>query len=89
MRVLSIDAWGNKQEGYEWNAWYNVGEISKETFETLKTDKQFATWFKENGYTTSDDMRQITIENYDEYNVVICEKKTGRPLFAIEYGREY
>jgi len=88
MRVLSIDAWGNKKDGYEWNAWYTVGEVTKADFEALKTDKQVATWFKENGYTTSNDMRQIIIED-DQYNVVICEKKTGRPIFAIEYGPEY
>lgn len=88
MKVLSIDAWGNKQEGYQWNNWFNVGEINKADFEALKTDKAIATWFKDNGFTTSDDMRQITIED-DQYNVVICEKRTGKPLFAIEYGPEY
>jgi len=36
MKVLSIDAWGNKKEGYEWNNWFTVGEISKEDFENLK-----------------------------------------------------
>lgn len=88
MKVLSIDAWGNKEDGYQWNNWFTVGEISKADFEALKTDKAIATWFKDNGFTTSDDMRQITIED-DQYNVVICEKKTGKPLFAIEYGPEY
>lgn len=88
MKVLSIDAWGNKQDKYQWNVWYKIGEIDKNTFGQLKTDKAIATWFKENGYTNSDDMRMITIED-DQYNVVICEKKTGKPLFAIEYGPEY
>ena len=88
MKILSIDAWGNKKDGYQWNNWFKVGEISKEDFENLKTDKQYATWFKDNGFTTSDDMRQITIED-DQNNIVICEKKTGCPLFAIEYGPEY
>lgn len=88
MRILSIDAWGNKEDGYEWNNWFNVGTISKEEFESLKTDKQVAAWFHANGFTTSSDMRSIYIED-DQYNIVICEKKTMLPLFAIEYGPEY
>lgn len=89
MKILSIDAWAGDEEGcWSWNNWFNVGEISKEDFENLKTDQDYATWFYEEGYTTSDDMRQITIED-DQYNIVICEKKTVRPLFAIEYGPEY
>ena len=87
MKVLSIDAW-NDNNGWSWNNWFKVGEISKAEFEALKSDKAIATWFKDNGFTTSDDMRQITIED-DQYNIVICEKKGGKPLFAIEYGPEY
>ena len=88
MKILSIDAWGNKNDGYEWNAWYTVGEITKNVFEALKTDKQIAQYFFVNGFTTNSDMRQIVVDD-DQYNKVIVEKKTGRPLFAIEYGPEY
>ena len=88
LKVLSIDAWGSKEEGYQWNNWFLVGEIAKEDFEKLKTDKEYATWFMDNGFTNTDDMRKIIIED-DQYNIVICEKKTGRPIFAIEYGPEY
>lgn len=88
MKVLSIDAWGNKEDGYEWNSWYNVGEINKEEFENLKTDKQIAKWFKDNDFTTSDDMRQIVVKD-GSFNIVICEKKSDKPLFVIEYGPEY
>lgn len=88
MKVLSIDAWGNKKDGFDWNNWFNVGSIEKTDFEALKTDKQIAVWFCENGFTTTSDMRKITIDD-DSYNIVICEKRTGQPLFAIEYGPEY
>ena len=59
MKILSIEAWGNKKDGYEWNNWFTAGEISKEDFEALKTNKQIAVWFYENGYTTTADMRKI------------------------------
>ena len=88
MRVLSIDAWGNKVDGYERNNWSTVGYIGKSDLEALKTDKSIAVWFHENGYTTTPDMRRIIIED-DQYNIVVCEKKSGQPLFAIEYGPEY
>jgi len=38
--ILSIDAWGNKKDGYEWNQWFNVGNIEKSVFETLDTNKK-------------------------------------------------
>ena len=88
MKILSIDAWGNKKEGFDWNQWFDVGTISKEEFEQLTTAKETATWFFTEGYTNTDDMRRIDIED-DGYNVVIHEKKTQEPLFAIEYGPEY
>ena len=89
MKVLSIEAWADiEPKTWQWNNLFNVGEISKQEFETLKTDKDFAKWFFDNGYTTNYDMRQIYIDD-DQYNIVICEKKTKEPLFAIEYGPEY
>jgi hypothetical protein len=88
MKILSIDAWGSKAEGYEWNQWFHVGDVAKEVFETLKTDKAIAIWMKENGFTTNADMRKISMED-DGYNVVLTKKKTGAPVFAIEYGPEY
>jgi len=89
MKILSIDAIsGCEKNTWEWDSWYNVGEISKEEFEALKTDKQIATWMCENGFTTTDDMRKIVIED-DQYNIVLCERKSKMPVFAIEYGPEY
>ena len=88
MKILSIDAWAEPEGGWTWNQWFHVGDIDKADFEALKTDKQTAVWFHENGFTTNADMRSITIDD-DQYNVCICEKKSGRPIFAIEYGPEY
>jgi hypothetical protein len=86
MRVLSIDAWGNNEGGYEWNSWCCVGNISVEDFDGLTTDKYVADWFYRNGFTTTSDLRKVSIED-DQYNIVILERKTQRPLYAIEYNR--
>lgn len=86
MKVLSIDAW--KECGsYTWNNWFNVGEISKEEFEKLTTDRQLIKWFRDNGYITANSAGKVMI-NDDQYNICLCDR-TGKPLFAIEYGPEY
>ena len=87
MKVLSIDAWAD-DDSWTWNNWFTVGEISKEDFENLKTDQDYATWFHENGFTTSDDLTLCRIED-DQYNVTVCDASNGCPVFAIEYGPEY
>lgn len=93
MRVLSIDAWnhGNEENEYcwEWNNWFHVGDIDKETFELLETDAEFIQWFIDEGYVLERYKNELYIEDNDEYNVVICWKETSEPLFAIEYGKHY
>ena len=88
MRILSIDAWGNKEDRYDWNNWHTVGTITKAEFEALKTDKAYRLWFKRNGYTTTANARKCYIDD-DQYSIVICDKSDNCPLFAIEYGCEY
>ena len=88
MKVLSIDARACEENTWNWNNSFMVGEISKEDFENLKTDQDYATWFHENGFTTSDDLTLCSIDD-DQYNVVVCDADNNRPLFAIEYGPEY
>ena len=87
MKVLSIDAWADG-DSWTWNNWFTVGEISKEDFENLKTDQDYASWFYDNRYTTTDSLIIVSIDD-DQYNVVVCDAKNSRPLFAIEYGPEY
>lgn len=86
MRILSIDAW-NSEEGWNWNAWYCVGEIDKQEFERIKREEGFITWFIGQGYVMNYPDR-LEIED-DGYNIVMQDKETGEPLFAIEYGNEY
>lgn len=79
-KVLSIDAWGNKDDGYEWNNWFNVGsiEIYINSSESAIMQAMF-----DAGYITDSNGGYV---NDDQYNLVICDKQTDEPLFAIEYG---
>lgn len=89
MKILSIDAWAGDEEGnWDWNNWFDVGDITKEEFEKLKTDKDFRLWFKNAGYTTTANKRKVFIDD-DYYNIVLCDARDSRPLYAIEYGPEY
>lgn len=89
MKVLSIDAWADDGENtWVWNNWFVVGNISKEDFETLKTDQDYLSWFYEKGYINTDSPIILEIMD-DQYNIIVCNSETQRPLLAIEYGLEY
>ena len=79
-KVLSIDAWGNKDEGYEWNQWFDVGTIDVDLTADESTILQA---MYDAGYITNTHGGYI---DDDQYNLVICDKETDEPLFAIEYG---
>jgi hypothetical protein len=89
LTILSIDAWatGGDEEtpSWEWNNWYKVGTISKEEFEALDTDEKVIEWFCKD-YVTYADL--VAVED-DQYNIVIVDKATCRPLYAIEAGSRY
>lgn len=91
MRVLSIDAWnyGDEENEYcwQWNAWYNVGDITKQEFERIEREEGFITWFIGQGYVMNYPDR-LEIDD-DQHNIVIQDKETSEPLFAIEYGNCY
>ena len=87
MNILSIDAWIDGDELWTWNAWYKVGEISKGEFERIELEEGFLNWFIGEGYV-SNLPDGIEIED-DEHNIVVMDKETGKPLYAIEYGCEY
>jgi hypothetical protein len=80
--VLSIDAWGNQDDGYEWNWWFHVGtidlDLDAETREVIQT-------MIDAGYLTEKGLDVFDVED-DGYNIVLVDKETREPLFAIEYG---
>ena len=79
-KVLIIDAWGNQEEGYEWNAWYNAGTIDldiDDSFISILSRMESENFIQQ--------ASKCDIED-DQYNLVIVNKNTREPLFAIEYG---
>lgn len=87
MKILSIDAWRDG-DGWTWNDWFTVGDITKEEFETLKTNRQIIRYFRAEGYIGDKSKGLVGVDD-DQYNIVITVRKNNRPLYAIEYGPEY
>jgi hypothetical protein len=79
-KVLSIDAWGNQEDGYEWNSWHNAGTIELVSIEDDDLILREMQW---QGFIT--DSQAADIED-DQWNLVIVDKATREPVFAIEYG---
>jgi len=79
-QVLSIDAWGNQEDGYDWNDWHKVGYIDislKDTHQEI-IQKMYVNGFISN--TTGGEVED------DGHNWVIVDKSTRAPVLAIEYG---
>ena len=79
-KVLSIDAWGNQEDGYEWNSWHNAGTIE---LNSIEDDDWILREMCLQGFITDD--KAADIED-DQWNLVIVDKATRMPVFAIEYG---
>jgi hypothetical protein len=80
--VLSIDAWGNLEDGYEWNQWFNVGNID---LDLDAEDRDIIRAMVNAGYLTTLALESAEVED-DGFNIVILDKETREPVFAIEYG---
>ena len=79
-KVLSIDAWGNQDDGYDWNNWSNVGNV---TIDLNADNLTILQTMEKEGYITNANLGDI---DDDGYNLVIIHKHTQEPIFAIEYG---
>jgi hypothetical protein len=80
--VLSIDAWGNQEDGYDWNQWFNVGTIDLDLDDE---NREIIRAMVNAGYLTKAGLDVAEVED-DGYNIVILDKETREPVFAIEYG---
>lgn len=80
--VLSIDAWGNPDDGYEWNNWHKVGTVD---LDLDQPNQNLIQAMIDAGFLTPASIDLADVED-DGFNVVFSNKETGEPVFAIEYG---
>jgi hypothetical protein len=75
-----FDVWGNSKDGWEVNdqhVEFDDLHISNNT-----TDKEILKYLKKIKFLTTDDMRQLVINNYGDI-IEIYERKSMRPLCAL------
>jgi len=80
--VLSIDAWGNQEDGYDWNNWHKVGLID---LDLNQPDQNLIQTMIDAGFIRLEAIDRVEVED-DGFNIVFCDKETSEPIFAIEYG---
>ena len=82
INVLSIDAWRDGS-GWQWNQWYKAGQCDVAVCDY--PPRKLLAFMREQGYLSPTSVGRVAIED-DQYNVVIVDKGTREPLFALEYG---
>jgi hypothetical protein len=83
IRILSIDSWRNTEGGWDWNAWYKVGECDSSISELPV--RKLLRYMRESGFLSAGSAGSVAIDD-DGYNVVIVARGTREPIFALEYG---
>ena len=79
--VLSIDAWaGDEPQSWDWNAWYDAGEV---LIDIDASAESVLRTMHEAGYIRNPELGDV---EDDQYNIVIVDKATREPIFAIVYG---
>ena len=81
-KVLWIDAWADG-EGWTWNNWRTTSHYDEAERGPL-TEQNAKKYFKEE---FGADFRSFEIDD-DQYNLVLVDRKTKMPRYAIEYGSE-
>jgi len=81
--ILSIDAWRDTEGGWTWNAWYKVGTAPRAWLNY--PPRKLLAAMRDAGYLSVYSKGRCTVED-DGYNLVIANRHTGAPVFALEYG---
>lgn len=88
LNILSIDAWRDGQL-WQWNQWFRVGTIPLADFEAISgNNRAILKRLRADGCLSDYSKGRVAVDD-DQYNVVICDRHTGEPHFAIEYGPAY
>lgn len=81
--ILSIDAWRNTEGDWGWNAWYKRGQFPADGIDW--STRKILAWFRDEGFLSDYSKGRLAVDD-DQYNLVIVDRRTREPLFAIEYG---
>lgn len=83
INVLSIDAWADGEDSWTWNNWHKVGTCPLSTCDLQPSE--IVTFMITEGYLQPGAADLVEVDDV-QYNMVIVNKETREPLFALEYG---
>ena len=81
-KILSIDAW-REGSSWTWNQWFTVGELQA----LPDSNRALLKLLRDEGFLTEASKGRVAVED-DQYNLVVLDKGTREPLFAVEYGNQ-
>ncbi len=82
LNILSIDAW--RYDGsWSWNNWHKIGTVDRALIDS--TPRKLFRALRDAGYLSAASVGRVSVDD-DGHNVVICDRATREPLFAIEHG---
>ena len=83
--VVEIDAWAGDEEGsWDWNSWSYVGHLEID-LDLPHCYEDVVRLLVSRGFLREDCADQVEVED-DGFNLVVVDKETREPCFAVEYG---
>ena len=79
-RLLSIDAWREPEGGWTWN---NLFELEQDIYVPENATPRSIFKMLRNGYLSEASKGRVALED-DGYNLVIVDRGTYEPIFALE-----
>ena len=88
LKVIDLDVWGNQEEGFEINNFFNIGEIEfpKKSDPHSISKSLLKTKLVSGGFLKPEARRKIDLDDCSsmDFFYQVTEKKTGKPLYNIE-----
>lgn len=81
--ILSIDAWGNGDDGWDWNNWFKVGTVDVTLCD--KPEAEIIAYLIAEGFLKPKAAERCYVDD-DQYNMVVCDKENDQPIYALAYG---
>jgi hypothetical protein len=82
-QVLSLDVWGNEEEGFEVNQSFNTGKFIEMTLNQYEDDHFILTEMISLGLLTNEAYDKVEIDG-DGPTLYISDDRTGKPLYELQ-----
>ena len=81
VELFSIDAWGNPDDGWEWNQWFRIDQVETGC---ISSEEEALDFFISQDLIFSNKTHLVSVEDNGEDSYVLKVKETGEPLFFME-----